>query len=710
MIHAVCACGRRLSAQESLAGKRVKCPACGQPVPIEAPAPPPAPRAPVVPPAPVPWKLIAVGGLALGMISIVLTLVVLLRKPSAPAPAPASEAPETTALRESLKKKEAELADARSQAARDKRDREEEARRQMAQLEDDNRKLNDLLKKEREERERLEASIKEQESSQVEVEGTEPTKPERDPSIAELVEKHAAAVVVVKTDVGSGAGFFVRADGLVATNFHVVSGSRRVSVEWVGTEGRRSADGRVCAVDLKNDLALIQTVARNVPVLDLGVELNIRVGDAVVAIGSPGIGDKILDNSVSNGIVSALSRELDGVVYIQITAPVNPGNSGGPLLAMSGRVIGIVTAKGRDVENIAFAVPVACLGMLIEHKDGLYRVEGSLAEWESRNGFAFKNDTSGGIPIDGGVIQMQFFEDDKKMVALDYTNNSLVFLDMTTRKVLKSVVAGSEPIDFEFATHGRDVWVINNSSHNAVRISLSRMQVMEKLELPFAPYDIAVSKSYVWLRTADDRLYVLSPNDKKAYATGLKALGLAFDTRHGRLLISAEGVLAEGEADKIAGIAKELAAAKNDKDRSKALEGYEKILKMNAVNVDSRGYRGSSIFIDPANGRVYHSRAVFKADKLDAPLGVFKPNPYSNSSDPAVRAFLQRYPQIDEVRAASPDGKWAANGTHVFHTQTFTVRTEIPVPTIAYCFSKDSKKLYFFDAIHKMVLPLDLVQ
>lgn len=714
MIETSCACGRRITVQDSHAGKRIRCSACGKPVSIPSLVPASSPNQAAAPvamvPGPNPWKWIALGGLSLGAVSIVLSVVLLLRKPEPPPPRDTSE---VDRHQQQMKAKEVELSEARARGDRERRDRDEEYRRRI-DAESEIRKLREEIAREREENEKLLASMKE-ESSKVEVEEPKPEKtPERDPSIAELVEKHGIAVVVIKTDVGSGAGFFVSPDGLVATNYHVIAGSRRVTVEFNfvenGASRRMALDSRVCAVDLVNDLALVQVPTRTVPYLEVASDVDSRVGDTVVAIGSPGVGGKILENTVSSGIISALSREIDGVVYLQVTAPINPGNSGGPLLSLNGKLIGIVTAKARDAENIGFAVPASALRMVLDHKDGLYRISGSLTEWEAKNGLQFKHDTSKGIPIEGGVIRMAFFEDDKKLLALDYTNNSLVFVSMDTRKVLKSVYTGSEPVDFEFATHMRDVWVANSSAHNVVRVSLSRMQVMEKLELPFAPLDIACSKSHVWIRTTDDRLYVLSPTDKKAYYTQLGAKSIGFDTRHGRLLIGGGTILGEGEADKIAGVAKELAAAKKDADRAKLLEQYDKLIKVSPVNVSSPGYsgRGASLVVDSTNGRVYYFRAVFKADKLDAPLGVFKPNPYSSSSDPAVRAFMARYPLLDEIRAASPDGKWAANGTHVFNTQKYTVQQELPIPAIAYCFSKDSKALYFFDAINGMILPLAL--
>ena len=91
------------------------------------------------------------------------------------------------------------------------------------------------------------------------------------------------------------------------------------------------------------------------------------VGSKVFAIGNPGMGDKILEQTMSEGIVSATNRKLGDQTYIQHTAAVNPGNSGGPLFNEKGQVVGMVTLKAR-LENVSFAIPVEVLRATLKGK------------------------------------------------------------------------------------------------------------------------------------------------------------------------------------------------------------------------------------------------------------------------------------------------------------------------------------------------------
>jgi serine protease Do len=88
-------------------------------------------------------------------------------------------------------------------------------------------------------------------------------------------------------------------------------------------------------------------------------------GERIYAVGSPGLGQRILEQSISEGIVSSAARKLDGQTFIQHTAAVNPGNSGGPLLNSMGHVVGVVTLKA-GLENVSFAVPAETLREIFE--------------------------------------------------------------------------------------------------------------------------------------------------------------------------------------------------------------------------------------------------------------------------------------------------------------------------------------------------------
>jgi serine protease Do len=167
----------------------------------------------------------------------------------------------------------------------------------------------------------------------------------------------------------TGSGVIVDAAGFVMTNYHVVSGARRVQVVLAPTRGDAAASivrprGRtmtasVIGVDEETDLAVLKVEATGLPAIPFGDSDGLRSGQIVCAFGSP-LG---LENSMTMGVVSAVGRQLtadDSMVYIQTDAPINPGNSGGPLVDIQGRVVGINTlilSQGGGNEGLGFAAP-----------------------------------------------------------------------------------------------------------------------------------------------------------------------------------------------------------------------------------------------------------------------------------------------------------------------------------------------------------------
>ncbi|MEW5862646.1 MAG: DegQ family serine endoprotease [Pseudomonadota bacterium] len=156
---------------------------------------------------------------------------------------------------------------------------------------------------------------------------------------------------------GVGSGFIVSADGVVLTNAHVVEGADSVIVKL---SDRREFKAKVIGTDEQTDIAVLKIDAKNLPVVRIGSSKSVRVGDWVLAIGSP-FG---FENTVTAGIVSATSRALpDGtyVPFIQTDAAVNPGNSGGPLFNLKGEVIGInsqIYSRTGGYQGLAFAIPI----------------------------------------------------------------------------------------------------------------------------------------------------------------------------------------------------------------------------------------------------------------------------------------------------------------------------------------------------------------
>jgi serine protease Do len=156
---------------------------------------------------------------------------------------------------------------------------------------------------------------------------------------------------------GQGSGFIVSADGLILTNAHVVRDAKDVTVKLTD---RREFQAKVLGSDPKTDVAVLKIEATNLPVVPLGKSRDLKVGEWVLAIGSP-FG---FENSVTAGVVSAKGRSLpdDSLVpFIQTDVAVNPGNSGGPLFNARGEVIGInsqIFSRTGGYQGLSFAIPI----------------------------------------------------------------------------------------------------------------------------------------------------------------------------------------------------------------------------------------------------------------------------------------------------------------------------------------------------------------
>lgn len=200
------------------------------------------------------------------------------------------------------------------------------------------------------------------------------------PDFADLVERVGPAVVNIRTTEravegprspfrrrspalqgsdeqprGEGSGFIISGDGFVLTNAHVVEGATEV---YVTLTDKREFKAKMIGTDERTDIALVKIEASNLPVLRIGDANRLRVGEWVVAIGSP-FG---LENSVTAGIVSAKQRETGSdISFIQTDVAVNPGNSGGPLINIRGEAVGInsqILSPVGSFIGISFAIPI----------------------------------------------------------------------------------------------------------------------------------------------------------------------------------------------------------------------------------------------------------------------------------------------------------------------------------------------------------------
>ena len=221
----------------------------------------------------------------------------------------------------------------------------------------------------------------------------QPTESADAANTTDLARQALRSVVVISTpgreanEAGIGTGFVISEDGLIVSNLHVVGEGRPITIETA--DNRTLPIVEVFASDHTLDLAILRVDTQNqpLPVLPLGESKTLEVGAPVIALGNP-LG---LKHSVVNGVLSA-KRQVDERLMLQVAIPVEPGNSGGPVVDLHGRVHGVVSLKSALDEDVGFAIDAEQLGPLLEKPNPIsierWVTIGSInhAEWEPRFG------------------------------------------------------------------------------------------------------------------------------------------------------------------------------------------------------------------------------------------------------------------------------------------------------------------------------------
>lgn len=181
---------------------------------------------------------------------------------------------------------------------------------------------------------------------------------------ASQIAKSQKSVVLIKTknksgkDIGQGSGFVICKRGFIVTNHHVLEGAHSAVIKL--TDGSTYNNVSLVAKDPERDMAIIKICPRKfLPFTYLGDSDKVKIGDRIITIGNP-LG---YEGTVSDGLISAF-REKEGTKYFQITAPISPGSSGGPLFNIYGEVIGVTTAFAPFGQNLNFAIPINYLKLL----------------------------------------------------------------------------------------------------------------------------------------------------------------------------------------------------------------------------------------------------------------------------------------------------------------------------------------------------------
>ena len=189
---------------------------------------------------------------------------------------------------------------------------------------------------------------------------------------AEASKLYAPSVVLVKTAAGLGSGFFINKAGYLVTNFHVIAGEKKISVTQFLQENkilRRVVhkEVEIVATAPFHDLAILKLKAFDTPITPVifAPAEELSIGETIFAIGNP-LG---LERTVTEGVISQTHRNFGGILYLQVDAPVNPGNSGGPLFNARGQVIGIINMGVPTMEGLNFAIPALHAKYILDHID-----------------------------------------------------------------------------------------------------------------------------------------------------------------------------------------------------------------------------------------------------------------------------------------------------------------------------------------------------
>ena len=167
----------------------------------------------------------------------------------------------------------------------------------------------------------------------------------------EIVARTSPAVVVIETDEGFGSGFVIKPDGIIVTNNHVVANAKSLAIKF--SSGEVYMNVYLLSSDPVHDLAILKIEGVDLPVVNLGNSNNVQLGDEVLLVGTP----EGLEQTVSNGLISGI-RIDNGARVLQTSAAASPGSSGGPLLNRSGEVVGIMSFKLVNGENLNFTIPI----------------------------------------------------------------------------------------------------------------------------------------------------------------------------------------------------------------------------------------------------------------------------------------------------------------------------------------------------------------
>jgi S1-C subfamily serine protease len=549
-------------------------------------------------------------------------------------------------------------------------------------------------------------------------------------------------VAIIVTDVGSGSGFILgRHSGLLLTNYHVVEGARSLTVKLQkrdNTETVQLDGATVIAADPDHDLALLRlpAVPENVAVNGMYPAATVRdgavaAGENVFAIGNPGMGAEVLDFTVSRGIVSNASRDLGGVKMIQTSAPVNPGNSGGPLFDEHGCVIGVVTAKGIEVEAVTFAVPTETIDFFYQRREtDPYCVRSTFAEWEKQNNpiaaLGFKEPdlkSPNAIALPAPVSAMKLSADGQRLYVLMGTAGSVVEIKLAQREVGRTYTAGTPVSDFELGGANSDALFLACPLQKKVaRVQVRDMSDGGHVVIPEEPESLVYvggSRESVIVtcgrRSPSGNSYYVERNDFSNRTPRLpnplshRFRFVASSANTGSTLVvlsrPVQGTL-QTDTFPLSQLQQLFStwATVAPQQRSALEDRITNLPTTVLLSMDELAAEGSfprQVVASAADRLILGRRRYRIGAKLVHESTYAASEAAGNPrAKPGERFLLQLF---DNIVSASPNGKWAASWMNVYDAGTTKIIRRLPFVAGSSIFSRDGKTLYLASAKHNAV-------
>jgi S1-C subfamily serine protease len=549
------------------------------------------------------------------------------------------------------------------------------------------------------------------------------------------------SVVVIRAEDVSGSGFIVDRRGLAVTNYHVVEGSSQIRVQMQSRASAETVDipeARVVAVDQDNDLALLElgpvpasaAVDGGYPVLTLRVDRPVLLGEPVYVLGSPALGNVLLEYTLTKGVVSSPRREIDAVPFIQTSAPINPGNSGGPLLDTEGAVVGVVTAKGLNVEAVGFASQAETLQAFLKKREQPpYAVQQGLEEWEKvhspvvamvRRSVSYQKDLA--LPLEEQVDAM-VLDPPGVLYLLAGASSRVRKVNLAARKVEGEFHADSELSAMDFDPVAGSLYLASRGK--VLRIDGSSMKLQDSIPLEKPSLGITSLHDGSGLVCSIQSglapvLLSRSSRDPRA-EMAQDSVAFACTVNQGWLFFLRAQVGLELVAYRTSDIKKfqNLSRLREEARRQnfpvsivsqantleKDLQAGRRVYSMDRQTVLEEAATAGIVFLG-AN-RVVLGRRILLLGKDITPEGMFPPGPYVSDERPEMRKRLQYFRLMDCFVSASPDGHYLATGTHVYEVKSRKPIRVLPFPSRVHVFSRDGKSLFLYDAHRRSLYLLD---